>query len=68
MTYTGPERRCTHQGSSCIHRRRFQAYYVEPETWRTHVRRNWPEIVFGTIVLLILFGALAYGPALLVGR
>lgn len=35
--------------------RRPQAAQVEPETWRSAVRHNWPEIIFGVLILLSLW-------------
>jgi hypothetical protein len=58
--------RCQHTGSSCIHRRfEPQAYRVGPER---ATLADVGEIVIGTLVLLVLLAALAYGPWLLVTR
>jgi hypothetical protein len=57
--------RCTHRGTSCVHRT-FEPHAVrvgpEGATWR-----DVGEIVGGTIFLLLVFAALAYGPWLLWG-
>ena len=29
-----------------------QAYQPDPDTWGSAFRRNWPEIVFGVLILL----------------
>jgi hypothetical protein len=57
--------RCQHTGSSCIHRTfPQQAYRVGPER---ATLADVAEIVVGTLTLIVLFAALAYGPWLLAG-
>lgn len=34
----------------------------QPETWRTELRYALPEIIGGTVILLVLWAALAYLP------
>jgi hypothetical protein len=48
--------------------RRPMAEPVPPETWRSYLRRDWPEIVFGAFVLLLCFAALIYAVPILVGQ